>query len=116
MNACRPRQSVNYITSHDGFTLYDLVSYNQRRNWANGHDNTDGANDFSSNCGWEGDDGLPAEALQVRKQQVKNLLPAAAVRSGTPMFRMGDLFLQTQVATTIRTIRTTPQRGWTGGD
>ncbi|MEZ6062125.1 MAG: isoamylase [Planctomycetaceae bacterium] len=96
LNACRPRQSVNYITSHDGFTLYDLVSYNQRRNWANGHDNTDGANDFSSNCGWEGDDGLSAEVLQVRKQQVKNFCCLLLLSAGTPMFRMGDEFLQTQ--------------------
>ena len=42
MNAYHPYQSVNYITSHDGFTLYDLVAYNQKRNWANGHGNTDG--------------------------------------------------------------------------
>ena len=58
-HALRPFQSVNYIASHDGFTLYDLVSYNQKRNWPNGHDNTDGERDGSWNCGWEGDDEAP---------------------------------------------------------
>jgi glycogen operon protein len=96
LNACRPRQSINYVTSHDGFTLYDLVSYNQRRNWANGHNNRDGANDYSWNCGWEGDDGAPPHVMQLRKQQVKNFCCLLMLSAGTPMFRMGDEFLQTQ--------------------
>jgi glycogen operon protein len=96
MNACRPWQSVNYITSHDGFTLYDLVSYNQKRNWANGHNNTDGAHEFSGNCGWEGDDGVEPEVVQRRKQEVKNFCCLLLLSAGTPMFRMGDEFLQTQ--------------------
>jgi isoamylase len=96
MNACRPRQSVNYITSHDGFTLYDLVSYNQRFNWANGHDNADGACDYSWNCGWEGEDGATTEVMRLRKQQVKNFCCLLMLSAGTPMFRMGDEFLQTQ--------------------
>jgi glycogen operon protein len=71
MNAYHPYQSVNYVTSHDGFTLYDLVSYNQKRNWQNGHDNTDGpAENYSWNCGWEGDDTAPPEVVKLRKQQI----------------------------------------------
>ncbi len=94
--AYRPYQSVNYITSHDGFTLYDLVSYNQKHNWANGHDNTDGCEDYSWNCGAEGDDGLRPEIMRLRKQQVKNFFALLMLSNGTPMFRMGDEFLQTQ--------------------
>ena len=55
--AYRPYQSVNYITSHDGFTLYDMVSYREKHNLANGHNNTDGTNDYSSNWGFEGEAG-----------------------------------------------------------
>jgi glycogen operon protein len=95
-HAFRPFQSVNYIASHDGFTLYDLVSYNRRHNQANGHDNTDGPNEYSWNCGVEGDVGVPAEITQLRKQQVKNLFCLLMLSNGTPMFRMGDEFLQTQ--------------------
>ncbi len=73
MHAFHPYQSVNYVTSHDGFTLYDLVSYDRKRNQANGHDNTDGPEEnYSWNCGWEGDDGVPAEVLQLRQRQAKN--------------------------------------------
>lgn len=89
-------QSVNYVTSHDGFTLYDLVSYNHKRNWANGHDNSDGHNDYSWNCGWEGDEQTPDEVLRLRRQQVKNFFCLLMLSNGTPMFRMGDEFLQTQ--------------------
>ena len=54
--AYHPYQSINYITSHDGFTLYDLVSYDRKHNWKNGHDNQDGMDDnYSWNCGHEGD-------------------------------------------------------------
>ena len=73
LHAYHPYQSVNYVTSHDGFTLYDLVSYSKRKNWANGHDNTDGpAEDFSWNCGYEGDDQVPKATMALRHQQVKN--------------------------------------------
>lgn len=95
-NALRPNQSVNYITSHDGFTLYDLVSFDRRHNEANGHDNTDGANDFSCNHGAEGDDKLSSEVLRLRKQQIKNFICLLMLSNGTPMFRMGDEFLHTQ--------------------
>jgi len=97
MYAYHPYQSVNYITCHDGFTLYDLVSYNQKRNWANGHHNTDGpVENYSWNCGWEGDAGLPAEVLELRKRQIKNFCCLLFLSNGTPMLRAGDEFLNTQ--------------------
>ena len=95
-HAYRPYQSVNYVTSHDGFTLYDLVTYNHKRNLANGHNNDDGHQDFSWNCGWEGKEDVPQEVEQRRKQQVKNFFCLLLLSNGTPMFRMGDEFLQTQ--------------------
>lgn len=95
-HAFRPFQSINYVTSHDGFTLYDLVSYNQKHNHANGHGNTDGAHDYSWNCGVEGDQGLSDGVFELRKQQVKNFFCLLMLSNGTPMFRMGDEFLQTQ--------------------
>lgn len=95
-NACRPWQSVNYVDSHDGFTLYDLVSYGSKHNEANGHGNTDGGSDISDNCGIEGEDGLTAEVLLVRKQKVRNFICLLMLSNGVPMFRMGDEFLQTQ--------------------
>jgi isoamylase len=96
VHALRPFQSVNYITSHDGFTLYDLVSYNRKRNHANGQNNQDGHTAFSWNCGWEGDDQLPEEIVRLRKRQVRNFFCLLMLSNGTPMFRMGDEFLQTQ--------------------
>jgi glycogen operon protein len=95
-HAYQPFLSINYITSHDGFTLYDLVSYNHKRNWANGHDNTDGSHPLSWNCGWEGGDNVPVEVLDLRKQQIKNFVALLMLSNGTPMFRMGDEMLQTQ--------------------
>lgn len=95
-HALRPFQSVNYICSHDGFTLYDLVSYDRKRNWANGHNNEDGHDDYSWNCGWEGDDGVPAAVLELRNRQAKNFCCLLMLSNGVPMFRMGDEFLNTQ--------------------
>ncbi len=90
-------QSVNFVTSHDGFTLYDLVSYNQKRNWANGNQNQDGMNDnYSWNCGYEGDEAVPPEVLALRRRQVKNFCCLLFLANGTPMFRAGDEFLNTQ--------------------
>ena len=58
MDAYRPFQSLNFVTCHDGFTLYDLVAYDRKHNEANGHGNRDGRNEnLSWNCGWEGDKG-----------------------------------------------------------
>jgi isoamylase len=90
-------QSLNYVTSHDGFTLYDLVSYDHKRNWANGHQNQDGMDDnYSWNCGYEGGDAVPAAVLALRRQQVKNFCCLLFLSNGTPMFRAGDEFLNTQ--------------------
>ena len=97
LNAYRPHQSVNYIASHDGFTLYDLVAFNRKRNWPNGHGNTDGMEENHSwNCGWEGDDGVPPEVAKLRKQQIKNFCCLLLLSNGTPMFRAGDEFMHTQ--------------------
>lgn len=96
-NSYRPFQSVNFITAHDGFCLYDLVSYNQKHNEANGNGNTDGTDDNRSwNCGWEGDDGAPAEVLALRRRQVKNFICLLMLTNGTPMFCAGDEFLDTR--------------------
>lgn len=93
----KPWQSVNFINSHDGFSLYDLVAYNQKHNEANGHNNTDGSDsNFSWNCGWEGDNNVPADVMTLRKQQAKNFITLLMLSNGIPMFRMGDEFLQTQ--------------------
>nr|WP_236649469.1 isoamylase [Rhodopirellula sp. SM50] len=95
--ACHPYQSVNYVNSHDGFTLYDQVSYNQRHNWINGEQNRDGHRDNHSwNCGTEGDAGVTDEIMNLRVQQAKNFCCLLMLSNGTPMFRAGDEFLQTQ--------------------
>jgi isoamylase len=90
-------QSVNYVASHDGFTLYDLVAYNQKRNWANGNNNQDGTDDnYSWNCGYEGDEAAPEDVLALRRKQIKNLCCLLMLSNGVPMFRAGDEFLNTQ--------------------
>lgn len=96
-NACHPYQSVNYVNSHDGFTLYDQVAYNERHNEDNGEGNRDGHADNSSwNCGWEGDEGAPPEVIRLRRQQAKNFCCMVMLANGTPMFCAGDEFLNTQ--------------------
>jgi isoamylase len=90
-------QSLNYVASHDGFTLYDLVAYDRKRNWANGLQNQDGTDDnYSWNCGFEGDGAVPTEVLALRRRQVKNFCCLLFLSNGTPMFRAGDEFLNTQ--------------------
>ena len=90
-------QSVNYVTSHDGFTLYDLVSYDRKRNWQNGNNNQDGTDaNYSWNCGQEGDEALPPAVRALRRKQVKNFCCLLFLSNGTPMFRAGDEFLNTQ--------------------
>jgi len=92
-----PYQSINYVTAHDGFTLYDLVSYDGKHNEANGHGNTDGPEEnYSWNCGWEGDNAVPAAVLELRRRQAKNFCCLLMLANGTPMFRAGDEFLHTQ--------------------
>ncbi|MEO8429037.1 MAG: glycogen-debranching protein, partial [Verrucomicrobiota bacterium] len=93
----RPHQSVNFLTAHDGFCLYDLVAYNEKHNEANGHGNTDGTNDnLSWNCGWEGDANAPEEVLALRRQQAKNFSALLLLANGIPMIVAGDEFLNTQ--------------------
>ncbi|MBL4885767.1 MAG: glycogen-debranching protein [Planctomycetaceae bacterium] len=94
--SCRPWQSINYITSHDGATMYDLVAYEGKYNWANGENNQDGTHEFKWNCGYEGEMYAPEEVVRLRKQQVKNCFALLMLSNGSPMFRMGDEFLQTQ--------------------
>src|SRR5271170_7590665 len=90
-------QTVNYVDSHDGFTLYDLVSYDRKRNWQNGNNNQDGTDaNYSWNCGQEGDEGVSAAVLALRRKQAKNFCCLLFLSNGTPMFRAGDEFLNTQ--------------------
>jgi isoamylase len=97
MNAYHPYQSVNFIDCHDGFCLYDLVAYNQKHNEANGHNNTDGTDyNLSWNCGWEGDANVPANVMELRRRQIKNFCCLHLLSNGTPMFRSGDEFMNTQ--------------------
>jgi glycogen operon protein len=97
MNSYRPYQSVNFVTCHDGFCLYDLVSYNQKHNEANGHHNADGTDcNLSWNCGWEGDEGVSPNVLALRKRQIKNFCTLLFLSNGTPMFCAGDEFMNTQ--------------------
>ncbi|SDY09090.1 glycogen debranching protein GlgX [Nitrosomonas sp. Nm33] len=92
----KPANSINFITCHDGFTLYDLVSYNSKHNEANGEDNRDGSNDnMSWNCGVEGESDDPA-VCKLRWQQAKNLLAILMLSRGVPMLLAGDEVLRTQ--------------------
>lgn len=85
-----PSASVNFITAHDGFTLYDLVSYNHKHNEANGEDNRDGANDnYSWNCGVEGHT-KDASVNALRMRQIRNFIAILMVSQGVPMILMGD--------------------------
>jgi glycogen operon protein len=83
-------QTVNYVTCHDGFTLNDLVSYNQKHNEPNGEHNRDGTNDNRSwNCGVEGPGNDPAIG-RLRERQIKNFLAVTLLSVGVPMLLMGD--------------------------
>jgi isoamylase len=95
--AYHPYQSLNLITCHDGFCLHDLAAYNSKHNGANGNNNQDGTDyNLSWNCGWEGDVDVPAEVVELRKQQVKNFCCLLLLANGTPMFCAGDEFMNTQ--------------------
>ncbi|MFJ6907275.1 glycogen debranching protein GlgX [Streptomyces griseoluteus] len=92
----RPRASVNFVTAHDGFTLRDLVSYNNKHNEANGEGNRDGESDNRSwNCGAEGDTDDPA-VLELRARQQRNLLATLLLSQGIPMLGHGDELGRTQ--------------------
>ena len=88
--------SVNFITCHDGFPLWDLYSYNWKHNEANGWNNTDGSDDNRSwNCGVEGETDN-SEVLTLRRRLVKNAAAVLMMSRGTPMFLAGDEFCNTQ--------------------
>ncbi len=92
----RPYASINFVTSHDGFTLNDLVSYNSKRNLANGEDNRDGDNNsFNWNHGTEGPT-QDAEINLLRRRQRRNLLATLLLSQGVPMLCAGDEFGRTQ--------------------
>ncbi|WP_217213075.1 glycogen debranching protein GlgX [Streptomyces sp. AC550_RSS872] len=92
----RPRASVNFVTAHDGFTLRDLVSYNDKHNEANGENNRDGeSHNRSWNCGAEGDTRDPA-VLALRARQQRNFLATLLLSQGIPMLGHGDELGRTQ--------------------
>jgi isoamylase len=92
----RPYHSVNFVTSHDGFTLRDLVSYEEKHNEANNEGNRDGdSHNNAWNCGVEGDTKDPA-IVAVRRKQVRNLLATLFLSQGTPMILAGDELGRTQ--------------------
>ena len=91
-----PFASINFVTAHDGFTLRDLVSYNEKHNEANGEDNRDGTDDNRSwNCGVEGPTDDP-EILALRARQQRNFLATLFLSQGVPMLLGGDEFGRTQ--------------------
>ena len=92
----RPSASVNFVTAHDGFTLRDLVSYNEKHNEANGEDNRDGeSHNRSWNMGAEGDTDDP-EILAARARQQRNFLATLLLSQGIPMILGGDEIGRTQ--------------------
>ena len=95
-NSRLPFASINYVTAHDGFTLNDLVSYNQKHNEANGDENKDGDNNNRSwNCGQEGSADDPA-IHQLRERQKRNFLASLILSQGAPMILSGDEMGRTQ--------------------
>ena len=94
--ARKPTASINFVTAHDGFTLCDLVSYNERRNEANLENNADGAgHNLSWNCGAEGPTG-DAAVNALRRRQTRNFLATLLLSQGVPMLQGGDEFARTQ--------------------
>src|SRR4029450_12745317 len=92
----RPWASINFVTAHDGFTLNDLVSYNEKHNQANGEGNRDGTNDNRSwNCGVEGPTDDP-EGVALRERQKRNFLASVLLSAGVPMLLAGDELSHTQ--------------------
>jgi len=92
-----PAQSINFITCHDGFTLNDLVSYNEKHNESNGQKNRDGTWDnLSWNCGWEGPTDDPA-IDSLRERQIRNAYALTLLAAGVPLLTMGDEARRTQL-------------------
>jgi glycogen operon protein len=95
-NGRRPSASINFIIAHDGFTLNDLVSYNEKHNEANGENNMDGESHNNSwNCGVEGKTHDP-EIIELRERQKRNFLATLLLSQGVPMILSGDEVLRTQ--------------------
>jgi len=95
-NGRKPSASINFVTAHDGFTLQDLVTYNERHNEANREGNADGtSNNLSWNCGVEGPSEDP-EVTRLRRRQMRNLLATLLLSQGVPMLQAGDEFARTQ--------------------
>ncbi len=91
-----PQNSINFVTCHDGFTLYDLVSYDRKHNEANAEHNHDGRDDnYSWNSGIEGETD-DAEVLRLRTQRARNFMTVLLLSQGVPMFAAGDEVLRTQ--------------------
>lgn len=96
VNKRKPCHSINFIVAHDGFTLYDLVSYNFKHNEANGEGGNDGCNDnYSWNCGHEGQT-TDHNVNNLRLRQMKNFHLALMISQGTPMMLMGDEYAHTR--------------------
>ncbi|QIB42910.1 glycogen debranching protein GlgX [Streptomyces aureoverticillatus] len=92
----RPLASINFVTCHDGFTLHDLVAYNDKHNDANGEDNQDGeSHNRSWNCGVEGESDDP-DVLALRARQIRNFVATLMLSQGVPMLSHGDEFARTQ--------------------
>ncbi len=92
-----PYHSINFLTSHDGFTLKDQVSYNEEHNWGNGEDDRDGADhNLSWNCGCEGPSDDP-EIVALRSRQMRNFLSILLISQGVPFISQGDEFGRTQL-------------------
>jgi isoamylase len=91
-----PAQSINFVTSHDGFTLNDLVSYDRKHNEANGEDNRDGSDDNRAGTAASKAPPTTPQVLALRTRQVKNLLAINLLSLGTPMLLMGDEMRRSQ--------------------
>ena len=92
-----PEQSINFVTCHDGFTMNDLVSYNNKHNESNGQQNRDGVWDnLSWNCGWEGPTDSP-EIESLRERQIRNAYALTLLAAGVPLLMMGDEVRRTQM-------------------
>ncbi|KAF3437290.1 hypothetical protein FNV43_RR20043 [Rhamnella rubrinervis] len=92
----KPWNSINFVCAHDGFTLADLVTYNNKHNWANGEDNNDGENHNNSwNCGQEGEF-VSISVKKLRKRQMQNFFLCLMVSQGVPMIYMGDEYGHTK--------------------
>lgn len=114
----RPWASINYVTAHDGFPLYDLVSYNQKHNEANLETNRDGMdNNYSWNCGVEGPSEDP-QIVELRYRQMRNMLATLFLSQGVPMLFAGDELARTQLGNNNSYCQDTPQNwlDWNGID